>query len=326
MVRRAIWLVLTGLVFCLVVLPALLVRGCAPAPPSGTGPAVSVYAVRSRRLFRMDLETYLTGVVAAEMPARFSLEALKAQAVAARTLAVKRLRRFGGRGCRHLKRADICDQPGDGQAWLSDADLRRAWGWRYAKFKARITHAVAETRGLVLLYDHRPIDAVYHSTCGGRTEDAVWVWSHRVPYLIGVPCGFDEFSPKYATRMRLGVGELARRLGLLLPEAVRAGKTPLDLQVLSRTPGGRVIRVQAAGKVFTGAAFRAALGLRSAHFTPQVKGTEVIFTVRGYGHGVGLCQYGAEGMARRGADYRQILRHYYTGVGFGRLREGAAQR
>ncbi len=316
MIRRTLLVGLAALVFCLIILPTILVRGCAPARTGLSGLTVALYLGGAKEVVRLGLEDYLVGVVAAEMPARFSLEALKAQAVAARTLTIKRMRSFGGRGCRHAGAADLCDQPGDGQAWLSEADLRRTWGWRYNSLQGKIARAVAETRGLVLLYEHRPIDAVYHSTCGGKTEDAAQVWGHPIPYLQSVVCGYDSFSPRYRTQVKIAGDELLRRLGLK-----PGGRTALDLHILGRSPSGRVTSVSVAGKAYTGSAFRQAVGLRSANFTWTLQGKTVIFTVKGYGHGVGLCQYGAEGMARKGANYTQILRHYYRGVSFGRLKE-----
>ena len=321
MLRRVFLLGSCGLFFCLIILPAILVRGCAPAPAvKAGGISVAVYIAGAKKIIRMGLEDYLIGVAAAEMPARFSTEALKAQAVAARTLTIRRMRRFGGRGCRDQAAADICDQPDDGQAWLSETDLRRVWGWKYGSFRARIANAVQATRGLVLLYNHRPIDAVYHSTCGGATEDAAVVWGRQIPYLIGIKCGFCGFSPRYEMKISISRAEMARRLGLSFSQQVLAGKALMGLQVLGRSGSGRVTLLTIAGHNYRGQDFRKALGLRSACFSFLATGEKIVLDVRGYGHGVGLCQYGAEGMARKGADYKQILLHYYTGVSFGKLK------
>ncbi|MCL6615331.1 MAG: SpoIID/LytB domain-containing protein, partial [Firmicutes bacterium] len=216
---------------------------------------------------------------------------------------------------RHCSAADLCDRPEDGQAWLFAAELRRKWGWRYPWLRARIERAVQETRGIVLLYDGRPIEAVYHSTCGGRTEDAAAVWGRPVPYLKSVPCGYDSASPRLRSEVRIDWREAARRLGL----AGKAAGPPGDLAVLARTTSGRVARLRIWGRVLTGPAARSAFGLRSTDFSARTEGERLVFTVRGNGHGVGLCQYGAEGMAGRGADFRQILFHYYPGTRLGRL-------
>lgn len=306
--------------FCLVILPTLLVRGCALRPARRAGPTIRLYLSASGRVVRMGLEDYLVGVVAAEMPANFSPEALKAQAVAARTLTVKRLRCLGGRGCSHRDEADICDQPGDGQAWYASADLKRIWGQHYRAYHQRIARAVAATRGLILLHEGQPIDALYHSTCGGRTEDAANVWGEPIPYLRGVTCGFDQISPRYRSTVSMTRAEAASRLGLALPAAAGAG-APFDLRILGRTPAGRVAGISVAGKTMRGEDFRHALGLRSADFTWKTVGESIVFEVKGYGHRVGMCQYGAEGMARQGANYRQILGHYYSGVRLGRIKE-----
>lgn len=304
-----------GLVFLLVILPTLLVRGCRPRGTGGADYQVALYLVQARRLIRLNLEDYLIGVVAAEMPADFTVEALKAQAVAARTVTVKRLRRFGGRGCRHLAGADICDQPSDGQAWLSETDLRRKWGLRYWRLRPKVARAVQATRGLVLTYEGSLIDAVYHSTCGGRTESAQSLWGKHIPYLLSVACGFDSFSPRYKARYAFTPTDLARRLKIPWGSDLR------DLRITGRTAGGRAAAVSVGGRTFTGAAFRAALNLPSADFSCQYQDGRFIVAVKGYGHGVGLCQYGAEGMARKGANFLQILRHYYTGVRLARLKE-----
>ncbi|NLG83546.1 MAG: stage II sporulation protein D [Firmicutes bacterium] len=318
MFRRLFLFALGALFFTLLLLPALLVRGCFLRPPAGggTGTTIVLYHAATGRLLRLGLEEYLVGVLAAEVPAAFHLEALKAQAVAARTMAIKRMKRFGGPGCRHSPAADLCDRPEDGQAWLSAAELRRKWGWRYPWLYARLARAVEETRGLILLYAGRPIEAVYHSTCGGRTEDATAVWGRAFPYLVSVCCGYDLFSPRLHSTRRLSWQEAARRLGL-------AGKVtgpPRDLAILARTPSGRVATLRLWGRVLRGPAARAVFGLRSTDFSVRAQDEDLIFTVRGNGHGVGLCQYGAEGMARQGVDFRRILRHYYPGVQLGRLR------
>ncbi|MGQ9778769.1 MAG: stage II sporulation protein D [Bacillota bacterium] len=316
MFRRILFLTLGGLFFSLLLLPALLVRGCFPRWPAAGGPTIVLYHSATGGLLRLGLEEYLIGVVAAEVPAAFHLEALKAQAVAARTMAVKKMKRFGGPGCRHCSAADLCDRPEDGQAWLSEAELRQKWGWRYPWLRARIERAVWETRGIILLYEGRPIEAVYHSTCGGRTEDAAAVWGRSFPYLISVPCGYDLFSPRLHSETRLSWPEAARRLGL-------SGKVigpPRDLAILARTSSGRVAALRLWGRVLSGPAARAAFGLRSTDFSVRCERGDFIFIVRGNGHGVGLCQYGAEGMARQGADFRRILWHYYSGTRLGRLR------
>src|SRR5690606_23147314 len=149
------------------------------------------------RLVLVPLETYVRGVVAAETPPTFPLEALKAEAVVARPYAVRRMRVFGGAGCDRHPAADVCTDPGVHQAYAGDEELRRRWGsLRYPAYRQRVEQAVEATRGLILMYDGRPIDAVYHSTSGGRTEAAEHVWGEAVPYLASVPSPYEERSPR----------------------------------------------------------------------------------------------------------------------------------
>lgn len=308
----------------LFIVPILLVR-CQPRAEGGTGILVRLHRVDQRRTYIMDLEEYLKGVVAAEMPAAFHPEALKAQAVAARTVTVRRLLRYGGKGSKYDPSADFSDDPVEGQAWLSQRDLRRRWGWRaYSANWAKVSRAVEETKGLILTYQGRPIDAVYHSTSGPRTEAAQDVWGRAVPYLQSVACPYDRHSPRYRQTVRFTPGELARRLGVRLPGQGVAGTLPVatggqGVQVLERSSGGRAKLIRAGDVIFRGEEFRRRLGLRSTHLALwESKGHVLIETV-GYGHGVGLCQYGADGMARQGADFRRILQHYYKGVEIRRL-------
>ena len=188
----------------LFIVPILLVR-CQPRAEGGTGILVRLHRVDQRRTYIMDLEEYLKGVVAAEMPAAFHPEALKAQAVAARTVTVRRLLRYGGKGSKYDPSADFSDDPVEGQAWLSQRDLRRRWGWRaYSANWAKVSRAVEETKGLILTYQGRPIDAVYHSTSGPRTEAA-----HLLEKRVAIPASrqgghFQPVRELLGHRERLG--------------------------------------------------------------------------------------------------------------------------
>jgi len=310
--------IVLALLFLVVLLPVLIVRGCGPplppgAPePSGMSPPVALKLAATGAVVRLDMEDYLAGVVAAEMPARFHLEALKAQAVAARTYVAQRMHYFGGPGNRSDPRVDVTDDPRTDQAWLSQADLRRRWGllgyWRYW---SRVRRAVAETDGLVLTSNNTLIDAVYHSTCGGATEDAVFVWGNEFSYLKSVECPYDKHSRHYRTDQVLSLQETARLLGLEPPPDDAAG----FIEVLQTSPSGRALSVRVGDRQFTAADLRVLLDLNSTAFTVEAVDAEtLVFHVRGYGHGAGLCQYGADGMAREGHTFDEILQHYYTGV------------
>ncbi len=312
-----------------IILPAVLVRGCdwmRPTPRTPPRFAVTVDTGGGQPA-TMDLEEYVKGVVAAEMPVNFEPEALKAQAVAARTYAVRRLEQLGGGsdtgGAVLEEPAGLGIDPGRDQAWASSVQLRARWGYfNYFRFWRKISRAVEETRGEVLVYNGQLINAVFHSTSGGATENSEDVWSEYVPYLRSVKCEWDKESPRYQETREFTVNEMERLLGVRLsPQAVKAtaggrgGKSsPGGLMVKARSPTGRVKEIQAGGRLFKGTEFRARLGLRSTRFTWVVDGNRVRITTIGNGHGVGLCQYGANGLAKLGRDYRAILTYYYTGV------------
>lgn len=290
--------------------------GGGPARPAEGQDTVAVW-VEGRGLEHMELEDYLAGVVAAEMPALFELEALKSQAVAARTYTIRAMRKYGGTGCGTHPEADISTDPRTGQAWSSQAQLREKWGfWTYFRLWRRVTEAVAATRGEILTYGGQPIVALYSSTCGGRTENSEDVWGTYVPYLRSVPCSWDRESPRYSETVRLARGEVEKRLGVsfsAVPATTGGGKRE-PLAILSTGPSNRVREASVAGERFSGVELRERLGLRSTRFTWRLVGDEVEIRTVGNGHGVGLCQYGANGLAKLGRSYREILTYYYPGA------------
>ncbi len=271
-------------------------------------------AVRAEgRVYRFGLEEYLVGVVAAEMPARFELEALKAQAVAARTLAARRMKRFGGRGCQHFPGADFCDDPTEHQAWLSEESLRKRWpGWSFYGYYHQIKRAVQETSGIIMTYQNRPIDAVFHSTCGGATASAKDIWNNEIPYLTRVKCNFDKHSPRYYNTFFFTWADLERRFKL-------PGTLFKQIKAESVTAPGRVSTLSLGQRLIKGTEFRSKLGLTSTCFSWKTTDSGLSFSVTGYGHGVGLCQYGADGLAKKGWQFHQILKYYYRGISFSRI-------
>ncbi|MDD4170394.1 MAG: stage II sporulation protein D, partial [Desulfotomaculaceae bacterium] len=255
------------------------------------------------------------GVVAAEMPAEFRLEALKAQAVAARTYAVKRLGPGDVANPLHPG-ADICDDHGHGQAWLSRQDLKKRWGAiRYYNYYYKVKKAVDDTAGLVLTYQGELIDPAYHASCSGMTENSEDVWRDQVPYLRSVSCPYDA-DPKPLQSASFSLEQIDRAMGTSLHVvAVSAGKNSFPvLEVDEKTSTGRPKSIVIGGSRFSAVAVRDLLGLRSTNFTWQVAENEITFVTSGYGHGVGMCQYGAKGMAEHGYKYQVILGHYYSGV------------
>ena len=297
----------------LVLLPVVYIKRSFSNNNKKVALPVLLYARSESRLYQLDLEDYLTGVVAAEMPAEFSTEALKAQAIAARTIAVCRLKRFGGSGSRYMRKADFSDDPGESQAWLSVESMKRKWGyWNFLKYYQKINKAVRDTDGIIMTYRGRPIDAVFHSTCGVGTASAVEVWHNEVPYLKHESCGYDRASPHYKTYAFFTWDDLNRRF--------QVPKNTRRIQQGETYPDGRVKWLALGNLKIAGDKFRQKLALPSACFVWETTKTGLKFTIYGYGHGVGMCQYGANGMAKSGFNYQGILKHYYRGIEFRKLK------
>ncbi|MBS3947989.1 MAG: stage II sporulation protein D [Dethiobacter sp.] len=312
----------------IIVLPALVVRGCrteaealplpVKLPPHilpSTEMAIRVFRSDRGEVVTMPLEEYLVGVVAAEMPASFALEALKAQAVVARTYAVKRLAAFGGQGCDRHPGADICTDFAHCQAWEPEESSLAKWpAAEAAGYMHKIRRAVQETVGRVVVYQGRPIDAVFHANCGGHTENSEYVWSEAAPYLRGVACPYCAGSRWWETTQEFSGAQVAAALLSHVSALPALADGPPALGRAQRTTTGRVVSLRVGSDTVGGRDFRAALGLPSTNFSWRVGRGKITFTNRGFGHGVGLCQYGADGQARRGKSYAEIIRFYYRGV------------
>ncbi|HHY34945.1 MAG TPA: stage II sporulation protein D [Firmicutes bacterium] len=276
---------------------------------------IDVYYVPQGKVVSLDLEEYVKGVVASEMPPTFHYEALKAQAVVARTYAVRKMKIFGGTPSR--PDADVVSDHNVDQAWAPEPEIKRKWGVLFAwRYWAKVSRAVEETEGLILAYDGMPAEAVYHSTSAGPTEPAVDVWGRDVPYLRSVPCEFCSHSPYYnAQTVRIPVAVIAKNLsslGTAVPVTQMVDAYSIVPTEIS--PTGRVKEVTVSGTKIRGLEFRKALGLKSTKVYWEVSGEDLVLTVRGYGHGVGMCQYGADGLARLGKTYLDILSYYYPGT------------
>ncbi|HHV64855.1 MAG TPA: stage II sporulation protein D [Peptococcaceae bacterium] len=251
------------------------------------------------------LEEYLIGVVAAEMPAEFELEALKAQAVAARTYVLKRMSESQS----NVYDVDTTEKT---QAWRSNRQLFRQWGLiSYFKYQKKIAQAVEETKGQVLTFNNKLVDTVYHSSSGRKsTERAGDVWSAETSYLVNVPSG--EANPlRFVKQQILDAKTFYTMLGFTDPPAEL---TANDLMILERTKAGRIKTLAVKNKVFTGTDFRARLQLPSTDFEWRIQSDKIELTVYGKGHAVGMSQYGANDMAQAGKKYNQILGHYYPGT------------
>lgn len=310
--RRFILGILLLAVAALFFLPHLPGRQAPAKFGSGTS-TVRLYLHQENKVKKMQLEEYLIGVVAAEMPAEFPLDALKAQAVAARTYAIKRMGTNGVANPLHTG-ADLCDDHCHGQAWLSREELKERWGTlRYYSYFYKVKTAVDETRGEVLTYQGQLIDPAYHAACGGKTENSEDVWKFQVPYLRSVSCPYED-DPQSVQEVAISLEQLDQALGTTMAAIPVSGAKAGGMKVLERTSSGRPKTLLVDGQQFSTVAVRELLGLRSTNFTWKLQGSSITFATTGYGHGVGMCQYGAKGMAEHGYTYRTILGHYYSGA------------
>ena len=259
----------------------------------------------------MTMEDYLMGVTAAEMPASFAEEALKAQAVAARTYTLYKLISGGNHG----DTADICTDSTCCQAYISQEAARSRWGEQADALEEKIRTAVTDTDGEAILYGGVPILAVFHSSSAGLTRAAGQVWQNDLPYLQPVDSPEASASiPNYYSRGDFSPETIREKLLARIPAADLAGDQKTWLKNAVRDSAGSVETVEVGGVAVKGSTVRAALGLRSACFEWELQDGRFVFYVTGHGHGVGLSQYGANAMAEVGADYKTILTHYYTGV------------
>ena len=316
-VKNSIWSALLGLavLFALVWLQQHLRADepeMTPTPAPGTPfPAASAPELRllaGEEILTLSLEDYVLGVTAAEMPADFELEALKAQAVAARTYALYR-----AKGGRH-EGAELCADPGCCQAWLSEEELRRRWGADWAEKHGRIAAAVQATSGQILCYEGQAVLAAFHSSSAGQTEDCGAIWS-EVPYLQSVFSPEDAGTvPNFVTTVERGALDFRDTLLYARPAADFSGPPESWIGEGELDRSGRTAWVELGGERFPGTELRQLFSLRSTAFTLDYADGVFRFTVTGFGHGVGMSQYGAEVMAREGADYRAILEHYYPGT------------
>ena len=264
---------------------------------------------------QMTLERYLTSVVRGEMPASFEMEALRAQAAAERSYVYYQL--AAGRKDAHPD-ADFCTDHTCCSAYLSETAAREKWGGDFAPWNTRVEQAVSDTDGQVVLYNGRPILAVFHSSSAGRTAAAGDVWSGDLPYLVSVdsPEG-EETVPNYYSTVTFTAAEAKEKLLAAHPELKLSGTPDRWFGAAAENGSGRVETVSVGGTDIEGTELRRIFGLRSACFTVAADSESVTFRVTGYGHGVGMSQYGANQLAREGKTWQEILEWYYTGATVG---------
>ncbi|UOR11267.1 stage II sporulation protein D [Halobacillus amylolyticus] len=261
----------------------------------------SIHVLRSEtdKVEEVPLETYVSRVVASEMPASFELEALKAQALAARTYVTRHLSQGGPVS----ENADVTDTT-QHQVYKNEKELRNLWGDHYVENISKINKAVQETAGEIITYKQQPIEAAFFSTSNGYTENSEDYWKQEIPYLKSVESPWDKASPRFADQKIVPLSGLETALGVDVTPSLSNLK-------LTKTEGGRVDQITIGSETFSGRKIREAFNLQSSDFTLEQKNDHIIFTTQGFGHGVGMSQYGANGMAKAGKTYKEIIEHYY---------------
>lgn len=267
---------------------------------AGSEETIAVFLPESNRTQVFPLREYLLGVVAAEMPAAYEQEALKAQALAALSYARYTLQ---------TKDAIPADSE-TAQGFWTDEEMKERWGEKHEENRQKILSAVDAVKDLCLEYDGKPILAAYFALSGGRTENAEDIWGGEYPYLSSVTSSGDALSSGLTTTKTMDKDTVRTALSKIRQPV----QDELTVGEIERTEGGSVHSVIIGGTSYTGAEVRNALELDSANFTIEEDDDHLLFTVTGRGHGVGMSQYGADYMARQGADFTEILLHYYPGA------------
>lgn len=267
---------------------------------------------KTDQIEEIELDEYLYGVVAAEMPASFQKEALKAQAVVARTYTIYKIQ---NNQSKH-EGADICDDSTCCQAWITKEDRLNRWeeALRESNWN-KIVEAVDSTKGKIITYEGQPINAFFHSNSGGKTETTINVWGgDNYPYLQAVATAGEEDYTQYQSEVTLSKQTFIDKIREKHADFEIDFSKEDCIQILEYTDGDRVKNIKIGNIEISGVEVRTILGLKSANFTIEMKQDTIKFSVKGYGHGVGMSQTGADSMAKQGSNYEEIIKHFYTGV------------
>ena len=268
---------------------------------------VEVYISKEKKVKKIPLEEYVLSVVSSEMPASFNEEALKAQAVLARTFVINKLIS----SCSNIEEGNVCDTT-HCQVYMDLEKRKELWGEGWEKNLKKIEDAVEETEGEVLTYEEKIIKyPQYFSTSSGKTEEAIAVFSEYIPYLKSVESKGEEISPKFESEVVLTFHEFKNRAKEHIKDVKISNNLKEDLEIISRNKGDTVNEVKVGNKIIKGKEFRKIFSLNSANFTFEFLEGKIKIKVKGYGHGVGMSQWGANVMRKEGKTYESILSHYF---------------
>lgn len=311
------------MIFAVIVIPLIIVKGCnfsrkALILDEDSGDiTVRVYIAEENRIVNMDLEEYIKGVVAAEMPAEFEPEALKAQAVAARTFTYTRMNGLFLPDKNPHEGADVCTDHTHCQDYKTEDQAISEWGNKGREYWNKIETAVNSTHNIIITYNNELVNPVFHSNSGGRTENAEEVWvCDPFPYLKSVESAGEEQGENFYNYLVISEEEFKNKLVEKYPDIVMSSSDILNnIKALEFSQGGRVKLLRVGSITMKGTEFRDLFLLKSTNFQIERKDSlNLRITTIGYGHGVGMSQWGADYMAEEGSTYEEILKHYYLGI------------
>ena len=270
---------------------------------------IKLLHIENGNVEEMNLDEYLYGVIASEMPASFEIEALKAQAIVARTYTIYQIKK----GLKH-ENADICNSYLCCQAWISKENRFEKWEeTKREEYWNKIKNAVDETKGKMILYNNEPINALFHSNSGGKTELPINVWGGDFPYFQAIETSGEEEYSSYNSEVEISKNDFIKKMIEKYSE-FKIDFNNNEIEILEYTDGGRVKKIKIGNLELSGIDCRKIFELKSAKFNFEILENSVKFTVLGYGHGVGLSQCGSDVLARQGKKYDEIIKYYYKDV------------
>ncbi|WP_303825301.1 stage II sporulation protein D [Ruminococcus flavefaciens] len=272
-----------------------------------------VLDIDSGNILEVPVRDYVIGAVCAEMPASFGEEALKAQAVAAHTYAERQRIRERENPSPELMGADFSNDTEKYQGYCPKSRIKEVYGEHFEENYKKISAAADEVLPYIITYENAPIIAAFHSMSPGFTESAENAWGTPVDYLVEVDSRTDMTAPKFREDKRYKAAELKAALEAAFDGVSLGDDVSQWLKILTISDSGTVLKASIEGHTVTGGQVRSALDLRSAAFDVRYEPDEIVITTKGYGHGVGMSQYGADAMAAEGSSWREIISHYYPG-------------
>lgn len=272
---------------------------------------IKVYLTKEDKIVEVPIEDYVKSVVSSEMLASFDDEALKAQAIAARTFVASRKIK----ACPNANGGDVCNST-HCQVYINKDEKIKLWGEKGNEYWDKISKAVDDTAGKVLSFnDELVLYPQFFSTSSGNTENSVDVFSNAIPYLVSVKSEGENIAPKYETEFTFSIDEFINKINSLYVDAgLTTSSLNENIEILTRSEAGGVKEIRFGGQTVKGTEFRISFGLSSTNFEYSIDGNNIVFKCKGYGHGVGMSQWGANVMGKNGAKYDEILKHYYTGI------------